>query len=190
MRDSLTCLRSLAENWTEDEGPVVEAFANDIGAELIGGRLEGGDIVNRHKGIVILAEADLGVSELMLDEVVAVEVVGGSEREERSHTHHDWAEHFVVDVEIVVGEPTPLVGEDAVVGVLGGIFRHGDAEARADLHALENEVHAVGVLLEHSAEPGQDIVFFAHALLGPADRGSMVAGEGFHPALVTSGPLT
>src|SRR5215470_8839023 len=176
--------------WTEDEGPVVEAFANDIGAQLIGGRLEGGDIVNRHKGIVILAEADLGVSELMLDEVVAVEVVGGSEREERSHTHDDWAEHFVVDVEIVVGEPTPLVGEDAVVGILGGIFRHGDAEGWADLHALENEVHAVGVLLEHSAEPGQDIVFFAHALLGPADRGSMVAGEGFHPALVTTGPLT
>ena len=68
------------EFWTEDEGPVVEAFANDIGAQLIGGRLEGGDIVNRHKGIVILAEADLGVSELMLDEVVAVEVVGGSEK--------------------------------------------------------------------------------------------------------------
>jgi hypothetical protein len=36
-----------------------------------------GDIINRHKGVVVLAEADLGVSELMLDEVVAVEVVGG-----------------------------------------------------------------------------------------------------------------
>ena len=55
-------------------------------------------------------------------------------------------EHFVVDAEIVVGEATPLVGEDAIVGVLGGKFRHGDAEGRTDLHALEDEVHAVGVL--------------------------------------------
>jgi hypothetical protein len=38
------------------------------------------------------------------------------------------AEHFVVDVEIVVGEATPQVGEEAVIGVLGGIFRHRDAE--------------------------------------------------------------
>ena len=95
-----------------------------------------------------------------------------------------------MDVEIVVGEATPVVGKDAIVGVLGGIFRHGDAEGRADFHALENEVHAVGVLLDHSAEPGQDIVLFADPLLSPTDRGSMVASEGFHPALVTTGPLT
>src|SRR5215469_5244829 len=78
-----------------------------------------------------------GMSELMLDEAVAVEVVGGSEREEGGHTHDDRAEHFVVDVEIVVGKTAPLVGEDTVVGVLGGIFRHGDAEGRSDLHAFE-----------------------------------------------------
>ena len=109
--------------------------------------------------------------ELMLDEAVAVEVVGGSEREKGGHTHDDRAEHFVVDVEIVVDKPAPLVGEDTVVGVLGGIFRHSDAEGRADLHALENEVHAVGVLLDHSAEPGQDIVLFADPLLSCSDGG-------------------
>src|ERR1700741_1716104 len=87
-------------------------------------------------------------------------------------------------------QPAPLVGEDAVVGVLGGIFRYADAEGWADLHALENEVHAVGVLAYHSAEPGENVVLFAHALLGPADRDPMVAGEGFHPSLVSVGPLT
>src|SRR5262249_42541222 len=116
------------------------------------------------------------MSELMLDEVVAVEVVCGSEGEERGHTHHDRPEHFVVDVEIGGGEATPVVGEDAMVGVFGGILRHGNAEGGAALHALENEVHAVSVHLDHSAEPGQDIVLFAHTLLRPADRGSMVAG--------------
>jgi hypothetical protein len=30
----------------EDEGPVVKPLANDVGAELIGGGLEGGDVVN------------------------------------------------------------------------------------------------------------------------------------------------
>src|SRR5215472_3579544 len=138
----------------------------------------------------IIAEADLGMSELMLDEAVAVEVVGGSEREEGGHTHDDRAEHFVVDVEIVVGKAAPLVGEHTVVGVLGGIFRHGDAEGRADLHALENEVHAVGILLYHSAPPGQNKVLLAHPLFGPTDRSSMIAGEGFHPALVSVGSLT
>src|SRR6516162_497305 len=160
------------------------------GLSLSAAACRAADVVNGHKGVVVLAEADIAMSELMLDEVVAVEVVCGSEGEERGHTHHDRSEYFVVDVEIVVGEAAPLVGKDAIVGVRGGIFRHGDAEGRADLHALENEVHAVGVLLDHSAEPGQDIVLFAHTLLRPADRGSMVAGEGFHPALVTTGPLT
>ena len=53
----------------------------------------------------------------MLDEVVAMEVVGGSEREERSHTHYDWAEDFVVDVEIVA---STLTGSDSpALGFMG-----------------------------------------------------------------------
>lgn len=121
----------------EDESPVVEPAANDIGAQLIGGRLEDGHIVNRYKGVVVLAEADLGVSELMLDEVVAVEVVGGSEREERSHTHHDRAEHFVVDVKIVVGEATPLVCEDAVIAAARRRARQPHREHRSGRAILQ-----------------------------------------------------
>jgi hypothetical protein len=36
---------------------------------------------------------------------------------------------------------------------------------------------------------GKDMVFLAHALLGPNDRSMMIAGEGFHPALVVDGAL-
>src|ERR1700756_2563642 len=55
------------------------------------------------------------------------------------------------------------------------------------LHALEDEVDAVGVVPDHAALPGQDMVFLAHALLGPFDRQPMIAGEGFHPGLVVGG---
>jgi hypothetical protein len=33
------------------------------------------------------------------------------------------------------------------------------------------------------------MVFLVHPLLGPFDRQSMIAGEGFHPGLVVGGPL-
>src|ERR1700752_1543849 len=190
MRDSLTCLRSLAGEFrAKDEGPVVEPLANDVGAQLIGRSLQGGHVVDRQKGVVILAEANFGVSELMLDEAVAVEVVRGSEREERGHTHHHRTEHFVVDVEIVVGEAAPLVGEDAVVGVLGGIFLYGDAEGWVDLHALENEVYAVSVLSHHSALPAAHEILLANALLGPFNGDATIAGEGLNPILVAVGAL-
>jgi len=47
---------------------------------MVSGPLGRQHIVNCHRGVVV--EADLAVSELMLDEVVAVEVVCGSEGED------------------------------------------------------------------------------------------------------------
>src|SRR5215469_11593679 len=131
MRDSLTCLRS---------------FADDFGAELIGGGLQSSHVVNREKGVVVLAEADVGTIELMFNEAVAVEVVGGLEREERADAHNDGAEYFIANVEVVVSEAAALVSDDAVIGVFGGIFRHRDAEGRPHLHAFENKIHAVGIV--------------------------------------------
>ena len=66
-------------------------------------------------------------------------------------THDHRAESFVADVEVVVGEAAALARQDAVVGVLGGIFRHADAKGRPLLHALEDEIDAVGVLVRHAA---------------------------------------
>src|SRR4249919_1189233 len=113
-----------------------------------------------------------------------IEIVGGLEGEERGHPHHHRTENLVADVEVVVGEAATLAGEDAVVRVLGGIFRHADAEGWTLLHAFEDEIDAVGVLVHHSALPRQDIVFLADALFGPLNRGMMIAGVGFHPVLV------
>jgi hypothetical protein len=48
----------------------------------------------------------------------------------RSNRHHHGAENFIADVEVVVREAAALVGKDAVVRVLGGVFRHADAEVR------------------------------------------------------------
>src|SRR5258705_1942439 len=115
---------------------------------------------------------------------IKLEVVGGLEREERGHPHHHRAQGFVAEVEVVVREAAALAGENPVIWILGGIFGGADAKARPLLHALEDEVHAVGVVPGHAALPGQDMVFLAHALLGPFDRQPMIAGEGFHPVLV------
>ena len=100
------------------------------------------------------------------------------------HPHHHRAQGFVAEVEVVVREAAALAGEDPVIWILGGVFGDADAKARPLLHALEDEVDAVGVVPGHAALPGQDMVFLAHALLGPFDRQAMIAGEGFHPGLV------
>jgi hypothetical protein len=44
-------------------------------------------VVDREKGIVVLAEANLRPVPLLFDETVAVEVIGGLERKERGHPH-------------------------------------------------------------------------------------------------------
>jgi len=127
--------------------------------------------------------------QLPFDEAVAVEVIGGLERKERGHPHHHRTKYFVADVEVIMGEAAALVAEDTVVRARCGIFRHGYAEGRPLLHALEDEVDAVGVLLRHATLPGQDLIFLADPLLGPLNRDMMIAGEGLNPVLVGSGTL-
>src|ERR1700758_4582387 len=83
------------------------------------------NVVNREKRVVVLAEADVGTIELLFNEAVAVEVVCCLERKERAHAHNDRAQHFIADVEIVVGEAAALMSDNPVIGVVGGIFRHG-----------------------------------------------------------------
>src|SRR5215472_3571601 len=66
----------------EDEGPIIQPLTDDFRAQPIGGGLQCCDIVNSQKRVVILAEADVRLVELVLDEAVAIEVVGCLEREE------------------------------------------------------------------------------------------------------------
>ena len=44
---------------------------------------------------------------------------------------HHRAEGFVADVEIVGGEAAALAGKDAIIGILGWVFRHGDTKRRS-----------------------------------------------------------
>ena len=78
---------------------------------------------------------------------------------------------------------------NAVVRVLGRVFRQADAEGRPLLHALEDEVGAIGIALLHAAQPRQHAVLLAHPLLGPLDWDRMIARIGFDPALIVVRPL-
>src|SRR5215471_9810339 len=171
----------------QDQGPIVEPFADDVRAQPVGGRLQRGNIVHRQEGIVVLAEADLRTGKFLFDEAVAVEVIGGLERKERGDAYHHRSEHFIADVEVIMSEAAALMREKAVVRVGGGIFRHGDAEGRSLLHALEDEVDAVAIGPRHAAKPGQHMVLLAHALLGPLNRKAMIAGIGLDPVLAVTG---
>src|SRR6266550_4359211 len=140
---------------SQDQGPVVELLADDLRAEFVGGGLQRGDVVDGEEGVVGLAEADLRALQLLLDEAVPVEVVGGLERKERGDPHHHRAQGFVAEVEVVVREAAALAGEDAVIWILGGVFGDADAKARPLLHALEDEVDAVGVVPGHGRCQGR-----------------------------------
>ena len=89
-------------------------MADDVGAQPVCGGLQGSDIVNREKRIVVLAEADLRTGEFLFDEAVAIEVIGRLERKERGYPDHHRPEHFVADVEVVMGEAAALVRQDAM----------------------------------------------------------------------------
>src|SRR6267378_1498188 len=102
---------------SQDQGLVVELLADDLRAEFVGGGLQRGDLVDGEEGVVGLAEADLRALQLLLDEAVPVEVVGGLERKERGDPHHHRAQGFVAEVEVVVREAAALAGEDAVIWI-------------------------------------------------------------------------
>src|SRR5215470_8351607 len=87
------------------------------------------------------------------------------------------------------GKAAALASDNAVIGVLGGIFRHGDAEGGSDLQAFENKIHAVGLVSHHSALPAKDKILLAHARLGPFDGDAVIAGERVNPVLVVLRPL-
>src|ERR1700756_612471 len=128
----------LGELGPQDEGPVIKLSANDRRGQPIGGRLQSRHIAHGNKGIVILAKADSGALQFPLHEGVAVEPVGGMEGEETGYTHDDRSQNFIPDIEIVMSETAPLLRQDTVIRVLGGIPRHGDTERAALFHALED----------------------------------------------------
>ena len=56
----------IGELGPQDKGPVVEALADDGGAQFVGGGLQGADIINGEERVVVLAQGDLLAIELLL----------------------------------------------------------------------------------------------------------------------------
>src|SRR5216683_4170568 len=81
------------------------------------------------------------------------------------------------------GEAAALFGQNAIVGIGGGVLGDTGAESVALLHALENEIHTVLVLPFHVAQLGSQIIFFAHSFLGPLDGDLVIASGNCLPAL-------
>jgi hypothetical protein len=81
-----------------------------------------------------------------------------------------------------MSDAAALVRDDAVVRVLGRVLRQADSEGRL-LHALEDEVDAVGIALCHAAQPRQLVIF------GPFDQDRVIARVSLHPILVIGRPL-
>jgi hypothetical protein len=111
----------LGELGTEVEGPVIELFADDSGAQAIRGCLQGSQVVHDEEGVVIFVEADAGALQFSLDEGVTVEPIGSMERKETGDTDDDRSQNLIANVEVVMRKAAALVREDAIVGVLGGI---------------------------------------------------------------------
>ena len=141
------------------------------------------------KALSSLRKPTLAARQFPLHEGVAVEIIGGVEGKERRHAHDDRPQYLVANVEVEMGETAALMRQYAMVGVLCRELRHADAKRPALFHAPEDEVDAVGVLLFHPAQRGQDVIFFAHAFFRPFDRDRVIAGVRFHPVPVFVGAL-
>src|SRR3989442_14887164 len=96
-------------------------------------------------------------------------------------TSHGASEHRAGRWE---GEAGALFGQNAIVGIGGGVLGDTRAESGALLHALENEIHTELVLPFHVAQLGSQIIFFAHSFLGPLDGDLVIAGVSLDPGLI------
>src|SRR5216684_7976246 len=70
---------------SQQPSPVIELFANELGAETVGRGLQGFLIGHPEKGIVVFTKLHAGALQFTFDEVMAIEIVGDGKRQERSH---------------------------------------------------------------------------------------------------------
>ena len=76
-----------------------------------------------------------------------------------------------------------------MVGILGGKFRHADAESAARFHAAEDEIDSVGVGFLQAAQGWQDVILFADSFIGPWDGDLVIGGVSLDPRLIIMGAL-
>src|SRR3954471_24746615 len=87
----------LGELGSQDQGPVIELFADDAWTQPVGSRLQFGRIVYRQEGIVVFLKMDPPSLQFLFDEGVAVQPVGGVKRKETCHAHNDRAQNLIPD---------------------------------------------------------------------------------------------
>src|SRR6202049_2457859 len=73
---------ALRELRSQDQCPVVELLLNNLWAKAVGGSLQRRDVVDSQKGVIVLAEGDLGSGKFLFDEGVTIEIIGGLEGQE------------------------------------------------------------------------------------------------------------
>src|SRR6266545_1623659 len=180
---------ALGELRTQNQSPVFEALANDIRGEPVGGRLQGGGVIDGQEGVIVFAEADFFPVQFLFDEGVAVEVVGGLEGKEGGHAQHHRPQGFIPQVEVVMGVSAALLAQNPMVGILGRELGNGATESGPLFHALENEIDAIAGGPLHAAEPRPDVILFADTFLRPLDGDLMIASERLHPLPIVAGSL-
>jgi hypothetical protein len=99
-------------------------------------------------------------------------------------------QHFVPDVEVIVGIARALPDEDAVMWIVDRELGNGGAEGGSPFHALADEVDSELISVPQASQVGTDVVFLADPFFSPLHRDGLFLGEGFHPAGVIVGPLT
>src|SRR5437588_9656761 len=134
------------------------------------------------------------VLQLASDEGMPINPIAGLEGEKRADAQDHGAEHFIADVEVVVGIGRPVPFEDAVVGIVGRVLGQAGMESGARFHGFENEVDAEALPTFHGAKIRSDVIFLAeafllHVFIGPAEGNTVVTREGFDPMLVVSRSL-
>src|SRR5207244_8748070 len=76
---------ALGELRAQNQSPVFQARTYDIRSEPVGSGLQGGGVIDGQEGVIVFAEADFFPVQFLLDEGVAVEVIGGLEGKEGGH---------------------------------------------------------------------------------------------------------
>src|ERR1700751_5884041 len=79
----------------------------------------------------------------------------------------DRRQHFVANVEVIVGVAGTPPSQDAVMGIIDREPRNGGAQRGFQFHALEDEIDAELMATFHPSQVRPDVVFLANSFFGP-----------------------
>jgi len=167
--------------------PVVDALLDCFTAELVSGFLQKLWIANANKAIIRFGERNILTAQLLFDEVVAVEIGGDLEGQERTHAQDHWASHFVQNVKVLVRVAALVFAQELEVWVRRREFGSDGPKRPALLHALENVIDAEALLSDHALLAGADQILFADPFVRPNQRHLVIGSVMQDPGLILAG---